>query len=796
MTSIRTGLSAILLGALMVVLATGTAAQRAGTSVGEKQLERARQKEVIEGDVAGAIKDYQAIADTFKTSQRPVAAQALLAMAGAFEKMGDARLRNIYARLGGEYGDLPEGALARARQAAAATSSSAGPTIASVMQGDITGAVSANGRVLTFIGDGGNLVARDLQTGLDRTLTSRGEYVGQSVPSRDGRVVAYQVYAGGCESSVSSAAALCLVSTEGTGVPVSRTLVQSPEMSIAPMDWSPDGRTLAVSIGRPGAVTQIGLVSVADGAVTVIESVDWRGPTRVFFSPDGRDLAYDVPVGDNGEHRDIVVRAVNGTGGAAVVSHAAQDVVIGWTPGGTLLFASDRAGSFGLWEQSFSNRRPQGDPRLVRAAIGSAWSLGITTAGAVYLGVTHSERDVVVATVDLASGRETAPRTRPIQRYVGTNLMPVWSADGKFLAYVSGRGFNPTNNTGRMIGIQTVETGEAREVHAKLLYFNQIAWSPDGRAFVTAGTDLKNRDGVFRVDARTGDVELIVTAQVVAYPKWSTDGTRIYYRRRNDNVGREWTLTERVLTSGAERSLSVGEIVNFAVSPDGEWLAMVTGGALTGRSDAVRLLRVATGETREIWKSSPAEFASHPGVMWTPDGRALIVRKSPSQEFWIVPTTGAAPRKLDVDPRGIGNGSANSASLHSDGRRLALTAGGIRSEIIVLGTSGPAPVTPKPVAAAARAVSSGATGVSSADLDDFVGTYTFPTGPVAVTRDGNTLFGEAQGGPKSEVTMTSGDEFFVPSLGAPGRFVRDASNKVTSMVVGQGPQAATGVRQR
>ncbi len=171
---------------------------------------------------------------------------------------------------------------------------------------------------------------------------------------------------------------------------------------------------------------------------------------------------------------------------------------MGWTPDGSqLLFASDRGGTVGLWAQPFSRRRPQGAARLVRADIGGTWSLGMTRDGSLYFGVRKNDRDISVTTVDLQTGKQLTSPVRPIRRFVGTNVMPDWSSDGKYLAYVSQRGFNPTNNNGRIIGIRDMATGEERELHPSFCIFGPIKWSPDGKALLTAGTDIKGRSGVF-----------------------------------------------------------------------------------------------------------------------------------------------------------------------------------------------------------------------------------------------------------------------------------------------------------
>ena len=71
----------------------------------------------------------------------------------------------------------------------------------------------------------------------------------------------------------------------------------------------------------------------------------------MFFSPDGRDLAYDLPASDTSHQRDVFVLAVDASREIPVVVHSSNDVVMGWSPDGRqLLFASDRrSGAMGLW---------------------------------------------------------------------------------------------------------------------------------------------------------------------------------------------------------------------------------------------------------------------------------------------------------------------------------------------------------------------------------------------------------------------------------------------------------------
>ena len=431
---------------------------------------------------------------------------------------------------------------------------------------------------------------------------------------------------------------------------------------------------------------QIGLVTVADASLRVLQSVDWRGPTRVVFSPDGRDVAFDLPVGDTTDRRDIFVRATDGTSGQTVIEHDSQNIVMDWTPDGSaLLFASNRSGTMDLWAQPLSDRRAMGAPRPIHASLGGAWSLGMTSGGSLYFGVRMGNRDIVVTTVDLATGKEIAPPTRPNQRYVGTTAMPDWSPDGKYLAYISQRNW-PTNNTGRVVCIQTLATGAVRELYPKLVYINHISWKPDSSAILTSGTDLRGRSGVFKIDALTGEESLLAASSINAYPKWSPDGKRIFYRKHNPNDPLTIiAILELDLASGAERELARGELGIFSVSPDGLSIAAIKGGVVGSSAHAIVQIRVADGETRDLLRAAPKEsIPVWTGLPWTPDSGAVLVRKRQPNELWLVPTTGASPRKLDVDVSGWSFGPIGVISLSPDRRQIASTTGSLNSEVMVL----------------------------------------------------------------------------------------------------------------
>jgi TolB protein len=198
--------------------------------------------------------------------------------------------------------------------------------------------------------------------------------------SRDSKMVAYTwiTAEGRCELRTIP------LETSSPGQP--RRLFYSGDVEyVVPFDWSPDGTQIAVGLEhRDGP--RIGLVSAIDGSLRVLKSA--RGdPSKMFFSPDGRNLAYDLPADGNAGQRDVFVMAVDGSRDVAAVAHPSNDTLAGWSPDGKhLLFLSDRAGSRGLWNQPVVDGKPQDAAVPIKADLGSSsHSFGITASGSLYV---------------------------------------------------------------------------------------------------------------------------------------------------------------------------------------------------------------------------------------------------------------------------------------------------------------------------------------------------------------------------------------------------------------------------
>lgn len=657
-----TGVMAALIVGALVVLGAGLLAQ----SKADIALRAAIETETVKGDLKAAIEQYKALTDG---PDRAVAAKALVRLGECYQKQGSVESTKAWERVVREFSDQKEAAeQARALLAVIGQQGAVVPAQKLWDYGRYDDVVSPDG---TYIVHGGSdLVLREVPSGRERNLTKSVDGSEHSAfsarPSPDSRWVLYDWNEKGKPHE------LRIISRDG-GVP--RVIFRfeaglgADASSLGPLGWSPDARTVIVltRVRRKGA-------SDWDPAEYLSVPVSGGSPSRLVpketvplsgsVSPDGRCLAY-------AKSQDIYLLSLADGTSHVVAPHPANDQVLGWLPGSrTLLFLSDRRGTYGVWAVKTVDGQADGEPWLVRADTGPMQSLGITGSGDLYYTCSWVREEIQIATLDSATGR-LAGSAVPLQgRYSGGMTQAAWSPDGTRIAYIQ---TPPARRGEKKLAIKTMATGEVQLLNLPMSAMNNPEWLPEGRALVIQGQDNGKRQGIFRVDI-DGNGFAPVAAKVLperggAVPKVSSDG-RMYYRSSGG-------LDVCDIASGSARTLWSSKdefIVNLAASSDGRWVAWTS--MSDSGSNNLYVMPGAGGEPRVLPVSSVTGAVGVPGgLAFAADGNSVFVAVSAESgpkatAILRLPVDGSAAQDTGIRLKDAG---VQQISAHRDGRRLALS---------------------------------------------------------------------------------------------------------------------------
>ena len=222
--------------------------------------------------------------------------------------------------------------------------------------------------------------------------------------------------------------------------------------------------------------------------------------------------------------------------------------------------------------------------------------------------------------------------TIPITSAAGDAISPVFSPDGREIAYV----WDGADRKGYDIYVQLVSADlPLRLTYHPLGLVGPPAWSPDGSQIAFERCDGKH-DGVYAVPALGGDERQLTTAACYyTLPNpvaWMANGDDILMVDHCTPNGR-FGVVDLALASGQKRCLTNGRSEKddigwgFALSPDASTVAFgKTGGALC--CDVYKVA-VNGGQIQQLTFeghtgcNTLGEFGCS-GLMWTPDGRSIV----------------------------------------------------------------------------------------------------------------------------------------------------------------------------
>ncbi len=646
--------------------------------------ERALYFEETKGDLEKAIEAYKRVVGEFP-EDRSIAAQAQLHLGYCFEKLGLKEAQKAYQNVIDVYPEQTD-SVKKAKEKLSLLVKAMNVVeeknlefqARQIWAGrgvDTSGKISPDGKYLSFVDwDTGNLAIREISTGKNTLITKNGswkteaiEFAMDSVWSRDGKQLAYL-----WENDGKKRAELRIV---GLKDHESRILYQVDWKKnwVIPLDWSPDGKDV-LTLFTEGQLGKIGLLSVMDGSIRIIKTfpaVD-PYPMAAQFSPDGHYIVYDFPQEEFSRERNIAIISADGKKETPLIVHPADDNLLGWSPDGHwILFKSDRTGAWDAWIIQVVEGKPQSDPQLLRRGISSIRSLGFSQDRSFYYAVAGGMFDVFTAEIDPETGLVLEPPKKMPLPYEGHNMYPDWSPDGKNLLYVSRRG---PGNRESVLCIYSMESGKVREFpfEDEFVGFAYPRWCPDGRHVLLLGEQVKSGKGLYKVDAQTGEITLLIEARENESsgsfwsPVMALDGKSLFYDYEN-SAFEYYQIRVRDLETGKETELlrhPPYDNNQLALSPDGKKLALV----LREEKDMrmLKVMPVEGGEPVELYRFE-LDGRNIVNLDWSPEGRYIYFEKLTPEgyELWRVPSEGGKAEYLQLRTFGFMH-----LNVHPDGKQI------------------------------------------------------------------------------------------------------------------------------
>ncbi len=652
-------------------------------------IEAGLSKETIQGDLKGAIEQYQkAVKEA--GANRSLAVKALTQVAECYQKLGNSQSRKIYEQIVQDYGDQKDAvATARTKLASSQTApAGSGITLRQVWSGP-AGNVSPDGHYLSYVDESSGvdeLAIRDLSNGQSRTLANgiMGSFIGRSMFSPDGKQLVYTL-----TSDAGNGRELRIVNVNGSG---ERTLYRKTRSAdkisyLNVVGWPASGSILAVTSDPYGntaaAPARLVWVSVADGREQTVHTQHRvANLAHAAASPDGRLIAYEGAPEGSGKNAIYVVSA-DGSREFPLVESPWQDDVLGWTPGGSgVLFSSNRTQSMGVWLAAIKNGAVSGTPIMIKDDLGKSygvresavlWPVGVTSNASLFYSTGGNVSEMYSVDLDPATGKASG---KPIP--VGPsndlqNVLPAWSPDSRQLAYHSILAALQGERSPRLLHIYSPDTHTQRDLNPGVEYLGaSVAWFSDSRSLLAWGISPQGQHGLYKIDSTSGKADMLVPMEMVpAFLSLSKDGRTAYYREDTPSTGQAHPgLYSRNLETGEQKRLFEGTAGPIVLSPDSRSLAFRTN---TSGSAVVMVMPVSGGQPREVFRTQPRNLTGTAyGLAWSSDGRYLYLswRKdfNSPRGLWRIPVEGGDPQDMGIAMQ------VDTISVRPDGRGIAFNA--------------------------------------------------------------------------------------------------------------------------
>ncbi|MBN2029571.1 PD40 domain-containing protein [bacterium] len=674
-----------------------------GQQEADQRLQAGLYEEDVKGDLKTAIMIYEGIVSN-ANADRSIRAKAQLHIGMCYEKLGNTEASKAYEVVINRFSEQAEVvAQAKDRLAMLQKEEPAGLTMTRLLPSEVwmeCQTLSPDGSKMAGIvfdhpdAVGQNVAVFNLFTEKLNLVTKfdwSGLYTYIPVWSPDGGQIAYLA-----EGFDDSELWISILNGE------SRMLYANSYGGIYPCDWFPDGSEVLVVRGNENHTSSLGAVSVKNGSYREIyilgrtyggrgDLTGLKASVSADVSPDGHLIVFSdsAPEGAG----NIYLIDAGGGNPSLLVDHPADEGEPRWSPDGKhIVFLSNRRGSRALWGLAIRDGKADDAPFLIFEGMQDAELAAWNQNGLCYRTMSIIN-DIYTLEIDPVTHTAVGkPRFLEPQTF-GQSLYPLWSPDGKFLAYRTN--IQPVES-GNLV-LMPLKGGEIRKFNYSYRSHpigGNWQWLADGSGIGFLYFDSEGNLYLSLLDPDTGEWNTQqqptgdYSFSFLANISWSTDGKAFYYCK---NMGDKplMGIVKHDLKTGHEESL-------FQVQPEdsllyGWWYLKASrdGRRLAFHwNSKIAILDIDTGhaEKLEYGDENHLIFPS-----WSPDGKYLLARRRPGNtteemnELFVVPISGGPVQSLNIS-RYLPPGARimTSHDWSPDGRTIVFDTRMFKSEVSLI----------------------------------------------------------------------------------------------------------------
>jgi Tol biopolymer transport system component len=533
----------------------------------DKLLRKAIYQEEVNGDLEKSMELFKKLLDDFP-DDRAIVAEALYRTGLINEKLGNQKAKEYYEKVVSGYADQPEMVkLAQARldrimdvEKSTAGSwlkrtkkegkeiytvnfyeKSSGQTENKKLEGSSISPDETKTVGIDF-SIGQNVAIYDLNTREIQLITKyswtgdNGAITANAIWSPDGKEIAFSFRAGNGTIDNIKVATL-----DGR----TRDLLKNNlEFQIIPSQWSKDGSSILAFKQDSSGYFSIGMVAATGGDFKELHKTQWKASNQLgvkpeggaSLSPDGRFIVFSDGPENN---MDLYILDIKGGTPALLSGHPNSEYNPLWSPDGkNIVFIRETNGDALLFAMNIENGKAAGQPLVLKDGMQNARLRGWTPHGITY-DLSVNIHDIYTLSLDPVTGVPSG-NPEPLQYSpTGSNIQPVWSHDGKYLAFIT---------YGQQNQLVLLPSDGSKAVYYPIdapgfweLSLYDLNWLPDNSGLSFSVQSPEGIPVVYRIDLVTGKwqnwnppaVHWIRTASgpdknSLVYGRATTEGLGIY----------------------------------------------------------------------------------------------------------------------------------------------------------------------------------------------------------------------------------------------------------------------------